>query len=70
LIFGKNVQKYRTADISIAASTTGDYTWTIYNEITPSAGTYTFSATNQTYTFRTDSYLPYGSFPGVGTFFT
>jgi lambda family phage minor tail protein L len=70
LIFGKNVQKYRTADISIAASTTGDYIWTIYNEITPSAGTYTFSATNQTYTFRTDSYLPYGSFPGVGTFFT
>jgi lambda family phage minor tail protein L len=70
LTLGKTVQKYRTADISIAASTTGDYIWTIYNEIAPSAQTYTFSATNQTYTFRTDSYLPYGSFPGVGTFFT
>jgi hypothetical protein len=71
MAIGKNVTEYKIAAISVAALPgAGNSTWTIYNEITPSAGTYTFSATNQTYTFRADNFLPYGSFPGVGTFFT
>jgi lambda family phage minor tail protein L len=68
--FGKNVVKYKIATLSVAASNTGEYFWTIYNETTPASATYTFSATSQTYTFRADSTLPYGSYPGIGTFFT
>jgi lambda family phage minor tail protein L len=71
MAIGKNVTEYKIAAISVAALPgAGNSTWTIYNEITPSAQTYTFSATNQNYTFRADNFLPYGSFPGVGTFFT
>ena len=67
---GKTVVKYKIATLSVAASNTGEYFWTIYNETTPASATYTFSATSQTYTFRADSTLPYGSYPGIGTFFT
>jgi lambda family phage minor tail protein L len=67
---GKILVRYKIADLSVAALETGEYVWTIYNETAPVSQTYTFSATNQTYTFRADSTLPYGSFPGVGTFFT
>lgn len=44
--------------------------WRFYVPGFISSATYTFSATNQIYTFRADNALPYGSFPGVGTFFT
>ena len=73
---GKFVNGYKELGLSIAP----DYpdgvdplplvTWTVYGEISPSAATYTFSATNNLYTFRADNNLPFGSFPGVGTFFT
>jgi len=43
-------------------------TWTLYNVgVIPSA-TYTFGPTNTFYTFRANSSLPYGSFPGIGAF--
>lgn len=32
--------------------------------------TYTFTATSRMYSFRPDAQLPFGSFPGVGTYFT
>lgn len=41
-----------------------------YIRTNPASGTYTFSAPNDL-TFRTqDGELPFGSYPGVGTFFT
>jgi hypothetical protein len=43
-------------------------TWTFYVFAGISSATYTFFATNQTYTFRADANIPYGSFPGVGTY--
>jgi lambda family phage minor tail protein L len=69
---GKNprVRHYAYADLNQRTDKALTTTWTFYVETGIPSGTYTFSATNQTYTFRADSTLPYGSFPGVGTFFT
>jgi lambda family phage minor tail protein L len=44
--------------------------WTFYNLGSIPSASYNFAATNQTYTFRGDNAIPYGSFPGVGTFAT
>jgi lambda family phage minor tail protein L len=70
LALGKNVFRYRVADISIAASNTGSYLWTVYNETAPVSATYSFNATDRNYTFRASAAIPYGSFPGVGTYFS
>ena len=45
-------------------------TWTIYNQGSPASATYNFVATDSTYTFRTDASIPYGSYPGIGAYFT
>ena len=45
-------------------------TWTIYNQGSISSATYNFAATDSTYTFRSNSTLPYGSYPGIGAYFT
>ena len=45
-------------------------TWTIYNLGAIPAATYTFAATDPNYTFRANNSIPYGSYPGVGAFFT
>lgn len=45
-------------------------TYTFYSLQTPSAQTYTFTASNRTYTFKVESELPFGSYPGIGTYFT
>lgn len=42
--------------------------WTFYVFAGIPSATYTFFATNQTYTFRADANIPYGSFPGIGTY--
>jgi len=71
---GKSVQMYSALDLSIAANyparifLTPLVTWTVYSETAPSAATYTFFATNQTYTFRADANIPFGSYPGVGQY--
>jgi phage-related protein len=43
-------------------------TWTFYVFAGISSATYTFFATNQTYTFRADANIPFGSYPGVGAY--
>ena len=68
ILFGKSVTNYAAVDLTIATANTGVYTWSVYSETAPSAATYTFFATNQTYTFRADANIPYGSFPGIGTY--
>jgi lambda family phage minor tail protein L len=42
--------------------------WSFYVPGSISSATYTFAATDQSYAFRADAYLPFGSFPGVGQF--
>ena len=48
----------------------GEYTWSAYTGGTISAATYSFAATSRNYTFKADAVIPFGSFPGIGTFFT
>jgi lambda family phage minor tail protein L len=69
---GKNIQvsEYRIADITQNQGSNKDAAWTFYVFAGISSATYTFAATDQTYTFRADAYLPYGSYPGVGTYTT
>jgi phage-related protein len=43
--------------------------WSFYVPGSISSATYAFSA-DQNYTFRANAAIPYGSYPGVGTFFT
>ena len=45
-------------------------TWTLYNASAISSATYTFTVTNPNYTFRANNSIPYGSYPGIGAFFT
>ena len=52
--------------LNISWNNKGQFTATYYREIVFTAQTYTFTAPNDEYTFRTDVGLPYGSFPGVG----
>ena len=68
ILFGKSVTNYAAVDLTIATANTGVYTWSVYSETAPSAATYTFFATNQTYTFRADANIPFGSYPGVGQY--
>ena len=43
-------------------------TWTFYIPTAIPSATYTFFATDQSYTFRANANLPFGSFPGVGQY--
>ena len=43
-------------------------TWTFYVFAGIPSATYTFFATDQSYTFRANANLPFGSFPGVGQY--
>jgi len=52
--------------LNISYNDKESFTATFYRERVFSAQTYTFTAPDDEYTFRTDVDLPYGSFPGVG----
>ena len=45
-------------------------TWTAYSMGTIPSATYSFAATDRNYTFRVNAAIPYGSFPGIGTYFS
>lgn len=45
-------------------------TWTLYNLGAIPSATYTFTVTDPNYTFRANNSIPYGSYPGIGAFFT
>ena len=67
-IGGNTVQrKVYTLSQALDYSTIATFSVYQFNGI-PSAS-YTFSATNNFYTFRSVTNLPYGSYPGVGSFF-
>jgi lambda family phage minor tail protein L len=65
----KSVQQKRY-DISQSVAQQGPATFSIYQFNGIPAATYNFVSTNANYTFRANSNLPYGSYPGVGAFFT
>ena len=69
---GRNVSvsRYTIADISQNQGNNADAAWTFYVFAGIPSATYTFFATNQTYTFRANTNIPFGSFPGVGTYTT
>jgi lambda family phage minor tail protein L len=56
--------------ISQAVAYRGVATFSIYQFNGIPSATYNFVSTNGNYTFRANSNLPYGSYPGVGAFFT
>jgi lambda family phage minor tail protein L len=65
---GSSKRKVYTISQSVASRQTVVFSIYQFNGI-PSA-TYNFVSTNGNYTFRANSNLPYGSYPGVGAFFT
>jgi lambda family phage minor tail protein L len=68
---GKGSSQRKRYDISQAvASNNVSATFNIYQFNGIPSATYTFSATNTFYTFRSNSNLPYGSYPGIGAFST
>jgi len=68
LVVGKQVATYKVVDMSIAAASTAFVNWTTYVGGAIPSATYSFAATNRAYTFRANSNLPFGSFPGVGQY--
>ena len=68
---GRNVSRYALADMNQNAGINNpSAVWTFYVYAGISSATYTFFATNQTYTFRANANIPFGSFPGIGTYTT
>jgi lambda family phage minor tail protein L len=64
------VSQYKIAVISQAVASNASVSWTAYTLGTIPAATYNFAVSNSTYTFRANASIPYGSFPGVGTYFS
>ena len=62
--------RYKIAEISQETASDASVVWTAYTGGTIPAATYNFAVSNSTYTFRANASIPYGSYPGVGTFFT
>ena len=69
---GRNVviSRYAIADISQNQGSNANAAWTFYVFAGIPSATYTFFATDQSYTFRANANIPFGSFPGIGTYTT
>ena len=69
---GRNVviSRFAVADISQNQGSNANAAWTFYVFAGIPSATYTFFATDQSYTFRANANLPFGSYPGVGTYTT
>lgn len=65
-----NSERYRIFDISQSVVTNASGTFSLYQFNGIPSATYSFAATNTNYTFRANAPLPYGSYPGVGAYFT
>ena len=72
-VSGRNtfVSRYAVADLTQnTGASNRSATWTFYVFAGIPSATYTFFATDQSYTFRANANLPFGSFPGIGTYTT
>jgi lambda family phage minor tail protein L len=67
---GKSSQRRKVYTISQSVASRQTVVFSIYQFNGIPSATYNFVSTNANYTFRANSNLPYGSYPGVGTFFT
>ena len=67
---GKITTRQKIAVISQSIASGNFVTWTAYTGGSVPSATYSFFSTSSIYTFRENSAIPYGSFPGVGTYFT
>lgn len=54
--------------VGLVAGSNGTYTF--YTMQTQTSQTYTFTSPSRVYTFRADNGIPFGSFPGIGTYFS
>jgi hypothetical protein len=66
-------KKYSTAKsytISQSVASRQTVVFSIYQFNGIPSATYNFVSTNANYTFRANASIPYGSYPGVGAFFT
>jgi lambda family phage minor tail protein L len=70
LTVGKGSQRRKVYTISQSVASRQTVVFSIYQFNGIPSATYYFSVIDANYTFRANSNLPYGSFPGVGTFFT
>jgi hypothetical protein len=67
---GKNANKIKLYTMSQAVDRRRGMAFGIYQFNGIPSATYNFVSTNGFYTFRANASIPYGSYPGVGTFFT
>jgi lambda family phage minor tail protein L len=67
---GKSAIRRKVYTMSQAVYRRRVMTFGIYQFNGIPAATYNFVSTNGNYTFRADASIPYGSYPGVGAFFT
>jgi lambda family phage minor tail protein L len=67
---GRNVgiSRFAIADINQNQGSAKNAAWTFYVFAGIPSATYTFFATDQSYTFRANANIPFGSFPGVGQY--
>lgn len=65
---GHVVIRRTVAELNQSPLSGANAAWTFYVENPIPAATYTFTATNTVYTFRSDNAIPYGSFPGIGAY--
>jgi phage-related protein len=71
ITIGKTTQQRKVFTISqYIAPPQGLFGAAIYQFNGIPSATYTFTAVDRNYTFRDAATIPYGSYPGVGTFFT
>jgi hypothetical protein len=71
IVLGKTVTRSKIAVLSQSVFTNAkdvSVTWTAYIAGSFPSTTYSFTATNRNYTFRGNFNVPFGSFPGIGTF--
>ena len=67
---GKGSQRRKVYTISQSVASRQAVAFSIYQFNGIPSATYNFVSTNGNYTFRAAANLPYGSYPGVGAFFT
>lgn len=67
---GKDSSQRKVYTISQSVASRQAVAFSIYQFSGIPSATYNFVSTNGNYTFRANSNLPYGSYPGVGAFFT
>lgn len=70
ILSGKAAARKKLFVISQSVSDDASATFSTYQFNSIPSATYTFVSTNSNYTFRANSNLPYGSYPGVGAFIT